>query len=138
MLLRKPSPPTDARAKPARPNTSQPGPRFGIIKPFFFKPGFITLPTLSFNPFPLRAPRSLPVSIISTVDLLRLAVLDGVVNLEQSSDEVDDTHLRLAYSMTLVRFVNLSTGECPHGVTKPLPQDVLPEKETSSYEHRCV
>jgi len=85
-----------------------------------------------------RAPRSLPVSIISTVDLLRLAVLDGVVNLEQSSDEVDDTHLRLAYSMTLVRFVNLSTGECPHGVTKPLPQDVLPEKETSSYEHRCV
>jgi len=56
-----------------------------------------------------RAPRSLPVSIISTVDLLRLALLDGVVNLEQSSDEVDDTHLRLAYSMTLVRFVNLST-----------------------------
>lgn len=57
-----------------------------------------------------RAPRSLPVSIISTVDLLRLALLDGVVNLELSlSNVVEDAHLRLAYSMALVRFVNLST-----------------------------
>jgi len=56
-----------------------------------------------------RAPRSLPVSIISTVDLMRLALLDGVVNLEESSKKVEDTHLRLAYSMALVRFVNLST-----------------------------
>jgi len=57
-----------------------------------------------------RAQRSLPVSIISTVDLMRLALLDGVVHLEPSvPPEVDDTHLRLAYSMALVRFVNLST-----------------------------
>ena len=58
-----------------------------------------------------RAQRSLPVSIISTVDLMRLALLDEVVHLEPSpSNQVDDTHLRLAYSMALVRFVNLSTG----------------------------
>jgi len=57
-----------------------------------------------------RAQRSLPVSIISTVDLMRLALLDEVVHLEPSpSNQVDDTHLRLAYSMALVRFVNLST-----------------------------
>lgn len=57
-----------------------------------------------------RAQRSLPVSIISTVDLMRLALLDGVVHLEPSVPSgVDDTHLRLAYSMALVRFVNLST-----------------------------
>jgi len=57
-----------------------------------------------------RAQRSLPVSIISTVDLMRLALLDEGVHLEPSfPSPVDDTHLRLAYSMALVRFVNLST-----------------------------
>jgi len=57
-----------------------------------------------------RAQRSLPVSIISTVDLMRLALLDGDVHLEPSAAPgVDGTHLRLAYSMALVRFVNLST-----------------------------
>lgn len=57
-----------------------------------------------------RAPRSLPVSIISTVDLLRLALLDGEAHLDPTSaSQLGETHLRLAYSMALVRFVNLST-----------------------------
>ena len=69
-----------------------------------------------------RSPRSLPVSIISTVDLMRLALADAAINRDAAGSsssssvagngvDVDDTHLRLAYSMAIVRFVNLSTGE---------------------------
>jgi len=55
-----------------------------------------------------RSPRSLPVSIISTVDLMRLALLDETMN-NESNELMDETQLRLAYSMALVRFVNLAT-----------------------------
>ena len=76
---------------------------------------------MNYSQFIRRAQRSLPVSIISTVDLMRLALLDEVVHLDSSPVPVEAMHIRLAYAMALVRFVNLSTGNLMYSFHAQMP-----------------